>query len=66
MEHKTDRLVEETSPEDLEETPLPETLPLLPVRDVVVASFLKFFYICLFSTNFQLTLYCYQFDVKAI
>ena len=36
MEHKTDRLVEETSPEDLEETPLPETLPLLPVRDVVV------------------------------
>ncbi len=36
MEQKTDRLVEETSPEDIEETPLPETLPLLPVRDVVV------------------------------
>jgi ATP-dependent Lon protease len=36
MEHNPDRLGHEASPEDLEETPLPETLPLLPVRDVVV------------------------------
>jgi ATP-dependent Lon protease len=36
MEHNSDRLGHEASPEDFEETPLPETLPLLPVRDVVV------------------------------
>jgi ATP-dependent Lon protease len=36
MEKNPDRLGPDISPEDLEETPLPETLPLLPVRDVVV------------------------------
>ncbi len=36
MDHNPDRLGGESNPEDFEETPLPETLPLLPVRDVVV------------------------------
>lgn len=36
MEQEPERLGKETIVEELEETPLPETLPLLPVRDVVV------------------------------
>jgi len=36
MEQNPDRLDSDISSDDMEETPLPETLPLLPVRDVVV------------------------------